>query len=60
MFITAKQDTEVGFLDQFELAKQYKHSTYIAIADGGHNVQIEQPQMFTGIVKGWLDAYFSK
>lgn len=58
LIITGKQDTEVGFIDQFELQKQYPNGTYIAIAGGGHNVQIEQPEVFSGIVKGWLDAYF--
>ncbi len=58
--ITGKQDTEVGFVDQFELTKQYSNGTYIAIAGGGHNVQIEQPEIFTGIVKGWLDTYFKE
>ncbi len=58
LIITGKQDTAVGFIDQFELTKQYTNGTYVAIAGGGHNVQIEQPEIFTGIVKGWLDAYF--
>ncbi len=56
LIITGKQDTEVGYIDQFELQKQYCNGTYIAIAYGGHGVQIEQPEIFTGVVKGWLDS----
>lgn len=58
LFITGKQDTEVGYEDQFTLQKSYINGTYIAIACSGHNTQIEQPEIFSGVTKGWLDAYF--
>ncbi len=58
LIITGRIDTEVGYKDQFELMKMYPKGTYIAIADGGHNVQIEQPEIFTAVVSGWVKANF--
>ncbi|MBP3810669.1 MAG: alpha/beta hydrolase [Clostridiales bacterium] len=54
LIIAAKQDTEVGYKDQFDLMKIYPNSTYCAVENAGHNLQIEQPEIFEGIVKDWL------
>lgn len=54
LIIAAKQDTEVGYKDQFDLMKIYTDSTYAAVDRAGHNLQIEQPEIFRGIVKNWL------
>ncbi len=54
LILTGKQDTEVGYRDQFDLMRIYTNATYIALNRAGHNLQIEQPQLFTSIVGGWL------
>lgn len=54
IFITGKQDTEVGYKDQFDLMRNFPKATYCAINAAGHNLQIEQPEMFRSIVKSWL------
>lgn len=54
LIITGKQDTEVGYRDQFDLMRIYTNATYIALNRAGHNLQIEQPQLFTSVVGGWL------
>lgn len=54
LIVAAKQDTEVGYKDQFDLMKIYPNSTYCAVESAGHNLQIEQPEIFEGIVKNWL------
>ena len=54
LFITGKQDTEVGYKDQFDLMRNFPKATYCAINAAGHNLQIEQPEMFRTIVKSWL------
>ena len=54
LIIAAKQDTEVGFRDQFDLMDKYTNSTYVAVEKAGHNLQIEQPEIFESIVKSWL------
>ena len=54
LIIAAKQDTEVGYKDQFDLMQKYTNATYCAIERAGHNLQIEQPEIFEGLVKNWL------
>ena len=54
LIIAAKQDTEVGYKDQFDLMEKYTNSTYCAVERAGHNLQIEQPEIFEGLVKNWL------
>ena len=54
LIIAAKQDTEVGYKDQFDLMKIYPNSTYCAIERAGHNLQIEQPELFENTVRSWL------
>ena len=54
LIITAKQDTEVGYKDQFDLMKIYPNSTYCAFERAGHNLQIEQPELFENTVRSWL------
>ncbi len=54
LIIAAKQDTEVGYKDQFDLMRIYPNSTYCAIERAGHNLQIEQPELFENTVRSWL------
>ena len=57
LIIAAKQDTEVGYKDQFDLMKKYTNSTYVAVENAGHNLQIEQPEIFESIVISWLKTH---
>ena len=57
LIIAAKQDTEVGYKDQFDLMNIYPNSTYCAIEKAGHNLQIEQPKIFESIVSSWLSTH---
>lgn len=54
LIITAKQDTEVGYKDQFQLLSMYTEASYIVLNRAGHNLQIEQPEIFTHLLSGWL------
>lgn len=54
LIIAAKGDSEVGYKDQFDLMNLYTNSTYIAIENAGHNLQIEQPELFESTVENWL------
>ncbi len=57
LIIAAKQDTEVGYKDQFDLMKIYPNSTYCAVEKAGHNLQIEQPEVFDSILRSWLISH---
>ncbi len=54
LIIAGKQDSIVGYKDQFDLMEKYVNSTYCAVDRAGHNLQIEQPEIFEDIVESWL------
>lgn len=56
MILTAKHDTAVGFENQFEWINIFPHACYMVIDGAGHNVNIDQPEMFTHTVIGWLNC----
>jgi pimeloyl-ACP methyl ester carboxylesterase len=45
----------VGYLDQFDLLPHYPRATYAVLDTAGHNLQIEQPQLFNALMGEWLD-----
>lgn len=56
LIIVGKQDTEVGYRDQFELLEYYPNATYCVVNKAGHNLQMEQPEIFQSIVTSWLES----
>ena len=54
LIIAAKGDSEVGYKDQFDLMRIYTNSTYCAVEKTGHNLQIEQPEIFESLLRSWL------
>jgi len=54
LIIAGRQDTEVGYIDQFNLLSLYTEASYIVLNRAGHNMQIEQPEIFTHLVSDWL------
>ena len=54
LILAGKQDTSVGYEDQIALMLQYPHATYLALDRAGHNLQIEQPQVFRTLTCEWL------
>ena len=56
LILTAKYDTAVGYTGQFEWLRFFPHATYVLIDGAGHNVNIDQPEMFVHTVTGWLDC----
>jgi pimeloyl-ACP methyl ester carboxylesterase len=55
LFLTGKQDANVGYQDAFEILPKYPRSTFAALDMAGHNLQIEQPVLFNALVNEWLD-----
>lgn len=54
LILAGRQDTEVGYKDQFGLLRNYPDASYCALHGAGHNLQIEQPSLFRTIVGEWL------
>ncbi|GEC03544.1 2-hydroxy-6-oxo-6-phenylhexa-2,4-dienoate hydrolase [Streptomyces spinoverrucosus] len=55
LILTGRQDHMVGYLDQFALLPHYPRATYAVLDTSGHNLQIEQPDLFDAFVGEWLD-----
>ncbi len=55
LVLLGRQDNIVGFRDQWALLSQLPRATVVVADRAGHNLQIEQPDLFTALVGEWLD-----
>ncbi|PZT68884.1 alpha/beta hydrolase [Streptomyces sp. SW4] len=55
LILAGRQDDSVGYLDQFALLPHYPRASYAVLDVAGHNLQIEQPELFGALVGEWLD-----
>ena len=55
LILTGRQDDTVGYVDQFALLPHYPRATFAVLDVAGHNLQIEQPELFGTLVAEWLD-----
>lgn len=55
VFLLGRQDSSVGYKDALELINKYPRGTFATLDKAGHNLQIEQPQLFNHLVNEWLD-----
>lgn len=59
LIITGRQDHVVGYQDAARLLANYPRATFVVLDRAGHNLQIEQPDIFATLVPDWfarLDA----
>lgn len=54
LFIMGRQDTEVGWKDQFQLMENYPRASFVVLDKAGHNIQIEQFELFKHLVNEWI------
>ena len=54
VFLTGLHDNMVGFKDQFSIIDQFTDISFAVLADTGHNMQIENPEIFNTFVFEWL------
>ncbi len=54
LFLMGKQDAVVGYMDALALQDKYPRGTFATLDKAGHNLQIEQPQLFNALVREWL------
>ncbi|WP_285767396.1 alpha/beta hydrolase [Peribacillus sp. SI8-4] len=55
VFLLGRQDATVGFKDALDLITKYPRGTFAVLDTAGHNLQIEQPQLFHTLINEWLD-----
>jgi pimeloyl-ACP methyl ester carboxylesterase len=55
LIVTGRQDTSVGYRDAWRIVENYPRATFAVLDNAGHNLQIEQAQLFNALVSEWLD-----
>ncbi len=54
LILMGKQDAMVGYSDSWNFLKNYSRTSFVVLDKAGHNLQIEQPELFNYLVKEWL------
>ena len=52
--ITGRQDDSVGYKDMLRLLENFPRAGFSIIDGAGHNLQIEQPELFREYFRNWL------
>jgi pimeloyl-ACP methyl ester carboxylesterase len=52
--ICGRQDSVTGYADQYALLPRYPRATFAVLDVAGHNLQLEQPELFGAVVREWL------
>ena len=55
LMLVGRQDTSVGYEDAWNIIENYPRATFAALDSAGHNLQIEQSQIFNLLISEWLD-----
>ena len=54
LFIAGRQDICVGYRDLWKLLEDYPRATFSVLDIAGHNLQIEQPELFNSLIENFL------
>lgn len=60
IFFTGRQDSVVGYRDVMNIIELYPKSSLVLLDNAGHNLQIEQSEVFTNMFVGWFKQYCNK
>lgn len=55
VFLLGLQDSVVGFKDAFTILEKFPRATFAILDKAGHNLQIEQENLFNSLITEWLD-----
>ncbi|MEI4804567.1 alpha/beta fold hydrolase [Bacillus sp. NPDC077411] len=55
VFLLGRQDSSVGYKDTLNIINKYSRGTFAVLDTAGHDLQIEQPQIFNTLINEWLD-----
>lgn len=55
LFLTGRQDNVTGYEDVYALLPHYPHASFAVLDMAGHNLQIDQPELFDVLMGDWLD-----
>ena len=54
LLLAGRQDISVGYQDIIEINDDYPRATLAVLDMAGHNLQIEQPELFESLVGEWI------
>lgn len=57
VFLMGRQDHMVGFEDTLSLRKNFSQGTFAILNGVGHNLQIEQPELFDCFLTNFLECF---
>jgi pimeloyl-ACP methyl ester carboxylesterase len=55
LILTGRQDSGVGYRDQYKFLEQYPRASFVVLDMCGHILQIEQAGLFIVLVNEWLE-----
>jgi pimeloyl-ACP methyl ester carboxylesterase len=55
LMLTGRQDSDVGYRDQWKLLQNYPRATFAVLDGAGHGLAIEQAGLFGKLTEEWLD-----
>ena len=60
LFLVGRQDSCVGYKGLWDIMDNYPRATFAVLDMAGHNLQIEQPDVFDSLFNEWLKrvSYF--
>jgi pimeloyl-ACP methyl ester carboxylesterase len=54
LMLLGRQDSSVGYKDAWDILDNYPRATFAVLDRAGHNLQIEQEELFNSLVNEWL------
>lgn len=55
LLVTARQDSVVGYTDQFALIEHYRRMALVLVDRAGHNVHVDRPGIVHAALTDWID-----
>lgn len=55
LFLAGRQDASVGYSDLWKIVESYPRASFCVLDMAGHNLQIEQAELFSALVREWLE-----
>ncbi|MCB2317601.1 alpha/beta fold hydrolase [Clostridium tagluense] len=54
LMLLGRQDSSVGYKDSWSILDNYPRATFAVLDRAGHNLQIEQVELFNSLVTEWI------
>jgi pimeloyl-ACP methyl ester carboxylesterase len=54
LMVMGHQDASVGYRDHWKVLENFPHASFVVLDKAGHNLEIEQPELFNSLVKEWF------